>query len=112
MPKYIKDSDVFIFASSCENMPNTLIEGMSSGLPIVCSNRGPMPEVLQNGGIYFDPENSRDIADAIEKMILDKELRLSLKERSFQLSNNYSWKRCAKETFTFLIEVNKNVLKN
>lgn len=112
LPNYIQDSDLFIFASSCENMPNTLIEGMSSGLPIVCSNRGPMPEVLQDGGTYFDPENSKSIADAIEKMILDRELRLKLKERSFQLSNNYSWKRCAKETFNFLIEVNTNLKKN
>ena len=112
LPRYIKDSDLFIFASSCENMPNTLIEGMSSGLPIVCSDRGPMPDVLQDGGTYFDPEKAQSITDAIEKIILDKELRLRLKERSFQLSNNYSWKRCAKETFTFLIEVNKNVLKN
>ena len=38
----------FIFASTCENMPNILIEGMSSGLPILCSNYLPMPEFLKD----------------------------------------------------------------
>ena len=50
MPEYLSKSNIFIFASSCENMPITLIEGMASGLPIACSDRGPMPEVLQDGG--------------------------------------------------------------
>jgi len=47
----LAEFDLFIFASSCENMPNTLLEGMASDLPIACSNRGPMPEVLRDGGV-------------------------------------------------------------
>ena len=35
-------------------MPNTLVEAMASGLPIACSDRGPMPEVLGDGGVLFD----------------------------------------------------------
>ena len=44
VPEYLSKSNYFYFASSCENMPITLIEGMASGLPIACSDRGPMPE--------------------------------------------------------------------
>lgn len=109
--KYLEDSDLFIFASSCENMPNTLIEGMSSGLPIVCSNRGPMPEVLEDAGLYFDPENVQSIVVAIEEMILNKELRLQLKKKSLELSRKYSWTRCSYETFNFLIEICNNKIK-
>ena len=50
-----------IFASSCESSSCVLIENMASGLPIACSNRGPMPEVLKDGGVYFDPEKPIDI---------------------------------------------------
>lgn len=107
LPKIINQSDLFIFASSCENMPNTLIEGMCSGLPIVCSDRGPMPEVLQDGGIYFDPENYLDIADAIEKVITNEQLRILIAEKSKNISDNYSWKRCSKETFDFLVKTIK-----
>jgi glycosyltransferase involved in cell wall biosynthesis len=64
-------SDIFVFASSCENMPNTLIEGMAAGLKIACSSRGPMPEVLKDAGYYFDPESPVSISKAIEQIILN-----------------------------------------
>jgi glycosyltransferase involved in cell wall biosynthesis len=49
MPILLSKADLFIFASSCENMPITLLEAMASGLPIACSDRGPMPEILEDG---------------------------------------------------------------
>ena len=91
-----------VFASSCENMPNILLEGMASGLPIACSNRGPMPEILKDGGLYFDPENPKEIAKAIEEYILSKSLRQKKSEKSYKEVNNYSWKLCAQETWTFI----------
>ena len=96
--------DVFIFASSCENLPITLIEGMSVGLPIACSDRGPMPEVLKNGGVYFDPEDDKSIANAIERIILSSELRMSISARAKELSQRYNWRRCSIETFQFISE--------
>jgi len=102
MPDLLAAVDLFVFASSCENMPNTLVEGMASGLPIACSNRGPMPEVLEDGGIYFDPESSKSISMAIEKIITDKDLRMSIARRAKELSRQYSWARCASETWEFL----------
>ena len=58
-------ANLCVFASSCENMPNILLEGMASGLPIACSNRGPMSEILGDAGLYFDPEVVDSIAEAI-----------------------------------------------
>ena len=52
----ISSSDIFLFASSCENLPITVLEGMISGKPIASSNRGPMPEVLHDGAFFFDPK--------------------------------------------------------
>jgi glycosyltransferase involved in cell wall biosynthesis len=98
-------ADLCLFASSCENMPNILIEGMASGLPIACSNKGPMPEVLGDAGEYFDPENPNEIAGALLKMIESPELRQKLAERSFKRVQEYSWERCADKTFRFLRDV-------
>lgn len=95
-------ADLCLFASSCENLPNILLEGMASGLPIVCSNKGPMPEVLGDAGIYFDPEHSTEIAEALKKMIESPEMRTKLAKRSYQRVQRYSWERCADETFNFL----------
>ncbi|MDF1865105.1 MAG: glycosyltransferase family 1 protein [Saprospiraceae bacterium] len=105
IPLIIAESDIFIFASSCENMPNTLIEAMACGMPIACSNLGPMPEILEDGGTYFNPEDVDSIAKAIKSLILNKEKRDYFSLRSKELSQQYSWKRCAKETMDYLIEV-------
>lgn len=102
LPNYLINSDVFVFASSCENMPVTLLEAMTAGLPIACSDRGPMSEVLHDGGLYFDPENAVSIADTIEKIITDAEVRTCIAQRAKAISNQYSWSRCAKETFDFI----------
>ena len=80
----------------------TLIEAMAIGLPIACSDRGPMPEVLRDGGVYFDPEDAESIARAIEALIRDPGLRMSVAKRAKGLSGQYSWARCAAETWSFL----------
>ena len=98
-------ADLGLFASSCENMPNILLETMASGLPIACSNRGPMPEVLGAGGIYFDPEQAADIARALQRLIESPTLRTELAHLSYNLSQQYSWQRCADATFRFLSAV-------
>ncbi len=98
-------ADLGLFASSCENMPNILLETMASGLPIACSNRGPMPEVLGDCGIYFDPEQSDEIARALRELTESPELRSKLAVASYQRSQQYSWQRCANETFEFLATI-------
>lgn len=102
LPEHLANADLFVFASSCENMPNTLVEAMAAGLPIACSDRGPMPEVLDDGGVYFDPEDPASIASAIEDLIIDSGKRERLAARAQELSHKYSWTRCAQETFSFI----------
>jgi glycosyltransferase involved in cell wall biosynthesis len=109
LPGILARADMFVFASSCENMPNTLIEAMASGLPIACSNRGPMPEVLQDGGVYFDPEETDSIAIAIENLIVDSVQRCRLAERAKALSRQFSWARCARETFSFIVQTTERI---
>ena len=101
---FLSRADLFIFASSCENMPNTLVEAMAAGLPIACSDRGPMPEVLQDGGVYFNPENPDSIAVAIMDLVINPDKRMQLATRAKDLSRQYSWARCAHETFSFIAQ--------
>jgi len=102
LPEMIADADLFVFASSCENLPITLLEAMAVGVPIACSNRGPMPEVLQDGGVYFDPEEDQSIATAIERLVNDYSLRQALAGRAKVLSRQYSWQQCAEQTWAFV----------
>jgi len=105
LPGLYRRADLGLFASSCENMPNILLEIMASGLPIACSNRGPMPEILGSGGVYFDPEDPEQIAEAIRKLIASPDLRAEKAGDGFARSKEYSWTRCARETFAFLARV-------
>ena len=95
-------ADGFVFASSCENMPNILIEAMASGLPIACSNRGPMPEVLQEAGGYFDPERIDSVTSALYGLLSDETKRARIALRAHALAAEFTWKRTASETFAFL----------
>jgi glycosyltransferase involved in cell wall biosynthesis len=104
IPDYLAKADMFVFASSCENMPITLIEAMASGLPIACSNRGPMPEVLIDGGVYFDPENPDSIASAIRKIIYDQNLQKAITKRAIEISASFSWEKCSTETWKLIAE--------
>ncbi len=108
LPESLANADIFIFASSCENMPITLLEAMAVGLPIACSNRGPMPEVLKDGGIYFDPENQASIAEAIEQITRQSDLRRTISERAKVLAEQYTWARCADETLGFIVHTYKS----
>ena len=99
--KYFQ-ADLGLFASSCENLPNILLETMAAGLPIACSNKGPMPELLGNSGMYFDPESPQSISDALLALINSKELRYKLASASYKISRKYSWSKCTKDTFNFI----------
>jgi len=100
-----QSADLFVFASSCENLPNILIEAMAAGLPIASSDRGPMPEVLAEAGVYFDPEVPTAIADALRKLALDASLREKLAGFAWRKAQAYSWERCARDTFEFIAQV-------
>jgi glycosyltransferase involved in cell wall biosynthesis len=102
LDEHYANADLCVFASSCENMPNILLEGMASGLPIACSRRGPMPEVLGDAGVYFDPEQPAEIAGALRELIDAPELRARLAQAAHARARAYSWRACAHETLRFL----------
>lgn len=100
-----QQADVGLFASSCENMPNILLEIMAAGLPIACSDRGPMPEVLGDAGVYFDPLTPASIEQALERLVGAPELREALARAGYTRAQAFSWDRCAEQTFGFLAKV-------
>lgn len=97
-----KAADAFVFASSCENMPNILVEAMAAGLPIACSDRGPMPEVLGDAGLYFDPTDVQSIYECIKQVLENRLLRQQMAEKAYDKVQQYSWEICSEKTFKYL----------
>jgi glycosyltransferase involved in cell wall biosynthesis len=98
-------ADAFVFASTCENMPNSLLEAMAGGLPIACSDREPMTGILQDAGVYFDPESPASIASAMDRLMKDAGLRTRVSAAAYALARPYDWTRCARDTFAFLARI-------
>lgn len=104
IPYLIAKADIFVFASGCETFGIALLEAMASGIPIACSNKSSMPETLKDAGEYFDPADEISIANAIENLILNPGKREFISLRAKQLSESYSWQRCADETWRYLVQ--------
>ncbi|UGS24174.1 glycosyltransferase family 4 protein [Flavobacterium channae] len=102
LSNFYKEADTFVFASTCENMPIILIEAMTAGLPIACSEKQPMPEVLEDAGIYFDATNSESIYNGIKQLLLDSNQRQIIATKAFEKTKNYTWKNCSNHTFQYL----------
>jgi glycosyltransferase involved in cell wall biosynthesis len=95
-------ADIGVFASTCETFGQIVTEAMSAGLPLACSNRSAMPELLEESGIYFDPENPKEIAESIKILFEDPALRFKYAFYAYQKSKNFSWEKCADNTLNFL----------
>jgi glycosyltransferase involved in cell wall biosynthesis len=75
--KVYSESDVYLFPSSYEGMPTSLLEAMGFGLAIICSNVGAIPEIfIQNKmGKMISTFNVEDYSDAILEFVRNKEMR-------------------------------------
>ena len=78
---------------------------MAAGLPILSSNAGPMPEVLGDAGLYFDPNSTDEIVDVLRAFVLDQNKRATLSASAFEKARECSWDRCAADTFAFIADV-------
>jgi len=105
--EFYKKADGIIYASTCENLPNILIESMASGLPIVCSNKQPMPEFLKENGFYFNAKSNESIVSSIERMLLNPNEREKMANRNLEEIKKYSWTETANKTFKFINEIYK-----
>lgn len=72
-----------------------VIEAMSAGVPVICSNTTSLPEVGGEAVLYVDPLDIPQIEDAMIRLYKDKELRDSLIERGFQQKEKFSWDKTA-----------------
>ena len=108
--KVYKNTDLFLFASTCENMPNILVEAMSAGLPILSSNYGPMPEILKDAGVYMNPTDVDSISFNLEKLLLNERLRTKIANKAYKYSQDFSWVKTSKETFGFIKELAQEII--
>lgn len=72
-----------------------VVEAMTAGVPVICSNTTSIPEVGGNAVIYADPMKIDQITNAMLKIAIDKDLRQELIEKGFEQKKKFSWDETA-----------------
>lgn len=75
-----------------------VLEAMTLGAPVICSNNSSLPEVAGDAAVMIDSMDEMAIADAILKVIGDREFRQQLIDRGQDRSIQFSWHHTAQET--------------
>jgi len=80
IPDVLGATDVFVLGSDYEGNPLSVMEAMASGLPIVSTAVGGVPDLFENGkqGITMQPGNVRDFSTSMEYLLRNREVGLSL----------------------------------
>ncbi|MFQ5657050.1 MAG: glycosyltransferase family 4 protein [Candidatus Methylomirabilales bacterium] len=92
VPDLLHALELFVFPSLSEGMGRALVEAMAAGLPIVATRVCSVPEVLAEGGAgcLVEPASAPSLADGIEKLLLDRELRSRLAMAARERAPRYS----------------------
>jgi len=85
----------FVFPSLFEGFGMPVLEAMSCGCPVVCSNAAALPEVYGDAALPFDPNAPEELAAQLERVLDDGTLRSDLVRRGFANAGRFSWERTA-----------------
>ena len=95
-----ENCSAYVFPSLSEGFGLPGLEAMGSGAPVVSSNATCLPEIYGEAAQYFDPLDVQAMADAINEVLTDKNLRHKLIKNGRARAAQYSWKRLAEQTLT------------
>lgn len=88
----------YVFPSLMEGFGLPGLEAMIYGAPVISSNATCLPEVYGEAALYFNPNDTNNIAGAIDHLLSDDKLRADLIKKGYQQVKKYSWHRMAEQT--------------
>jgi glycosyltransferase involved in cell wall biosynthesis len=100
LPRLYQAADVFAFSTFYENLPFAVLEALSTGLPVVTTRVGGIPEMIEDGknGFLVEPFNSRELADRIlyylEHPAAASEMALLARKT---IENQFDWRLIVKK---------------
>jgi len=97
LPALYAGADLFVFPSLFEGFGIPLLEAMASGTPVCAADVASIPEVVGDAGLLFDPTDLGQIADCIERIINDKQLRSELVALGLQQATRFSWDNASRD---------------
>ena len=107
LPLLYNSASVLLYPSFYEGFGLPVLEAMACGTPVITSNVSSLPEVGGDGALYVDPDNTEEIKEKLKNVMEDKELQRELREKGLSRAKQFSWEKCARETY----EIYKQILK-
>lgn len=98
LPAIYNLAKVMVFPSLFEGFGLPLLEAMNVGLPIACSDRTSIPEIVGDAGVYFDADNADDIAEKIYYLWQSENVREELVSKGHKQAKRFSSKKTAINT--------------
>ncbi len=93
-----REAEAYVQPSLSEGFGLGSVEAMALGVPVVQSEASCLPEIAGEAALYFDPQNPRDIAEKLAKVLGNKTLRQGLVKKGLARAKDFSWEKMARET--------------
>ena len=107
LPVFYRQADLFVYPSLYEGFGLPPLEALSHGVPVITSNVASLPEVVGDAALTFKPDDVRELADLMLRVLKDDKLRNSLREKGPEQAKKFSWRTTAEKT----IEIYRQLLK-
>ena len=92
----------FIYPSTFEGFGMPVLEAMAAGIPTACSRIAPLAGLAGDAALQFDPENQRELEEAVARLVSDSELRARLSRTGPARAAQFSWEAAARRTLEIL----------
>lgn len=103
-----KNADLVLYLSSYEGFGLPVLEGMSTGRPVLTTNLTAIGEIIGDyPGTVQNPEDPKEIYTQIKRILTDSSFKDELIRKGFIISEQYSWKKTAEKTLNAFLECKK-----
>ncbi len=91
-------ADVFVQPSLYEGFGLPVLEAFACGTPVICSNKGSLPEVAGGAALIVQPQDTVGLADALRRVLIDGSLARDMRERGLRQAQKFTWAATARMT--------------